>query len=142
MPAETTAVPIAKGTLWTGRIMSTIPISLVAFGSILKLMKTPQVLEGVARTGYPESLIVPVGIIELTCVVMYLIPRTSVLGAILLTALLGGATATCVRVGDPTFVMPVILGMMVWGGLFFRDPRIRALIPLRSSPVDDTRSQT
>jgi hypothetical protein len=132
MSVETTTVPIAKGMLWTGRVTSAIPIVFVTFGSIIKLMKTPQVIQGVARSGYPESLIRTVGTIELACVIVYIIPRTSVLGAILFTALLGGATATEVRIGDLTFIMPVILGMMVWGGLFFRDPRLRALIPLRS----------
>ncbi len=85
-----------------------------------------------AKAGYPESIIVPVGIIEIVCIVLYLIPRTSVPGAILFTPCLGAATATCVRVSDPTFVLPVILGVFVWGGLFFRDLRLRALIPLRS----------
>jgi hypothetical protein len=76
-------------------------------------------------------LVAPVGILEVICLVVYLIPRTSVLGAILLTGLLGGATVTTLRIGDPTFPMPVVLGMMVWGGLFLRDERLRALIPLR-----------
>jgi hypothetical protein len=74
---------------------------------------------------------VPIGILELFCVVVYLIPQTSVLGAILMTGLLGGATLTGLRAGDPTFPIPVVLGMMAWGGLFLRDVRLRALIPLR-----------
>jgi hypothetical protein len=94
-------------------------------------MKVPAVLEGFARAGLPERLIVTVGLIELMCVVVYVIPRTSVLGAILMTGLLGGATLTSVRVSDPTFPLPVIFGMLAWGGLFLRDVRLRELIPLR-----------
>jgi hypothetical protein len=119
--------------LWTGRVMSALPVLLILLGSVMKLMKLPSVLEGFARAGVPERLILPVGLIELLCVVVYLIPRTSVLGAILMTGLLGGATITTLRVGDPTYPMPVILGMMAWGGLYLRDRRLRELIPLRRS---------
>ncbi len=122
---------VSKAALWTGRMMSSLPVLLIIFGCILKLMKTPQVLEGFARAGVPAQLIVPVGLIELICVITYLIPRTSVLGAILMTGLLGGATLTSLRVADPTYPMPVFVGMLAWGGLFFRDARLRALIPLR-----------
>ena len=97
----------------------------------MKLMKLPSVLEGFARAGLPEKLIIPVGLIELICVVVYAIPRTAVLGAILMAGLLGGATLTSLRVGDPTYPMPVILGMLAWGGLYLRDLRLRDLIPLR-----------
>jgi hypothetical protein len=72
-----------------------------------------------------------VGIIELSCVIVYLIPRTAVLGAILMTALFGGATVTNLRVGNPLYIVPVVLGILAWAGLFFRDERVRALIPLR-----------
>ncbi len=122
---------VSKTTLWTGRVMSVLPVLLILLGCVMKLMKHPSVLEGFARAGVPERLILPVGLIELVCVVLYLIPRTSVLGAILMTGLLGGATITTLRVGDPTFPMPVILGMLAWGGLYLRDVRLRALIPLR-----------
>ena len=97
----------------------------------MKLMKPAPVVQGFAHFGYPESLALSIGILELACTVVYVIPRTSVLGAILLTGYLGGATATHVRIGDPFFV-PVGLGVLVWGGLFLRDDRLRALIPLRS----------
>lgn len=110
--------------------MSALPALLILLSSVMKLMKLPAVLEGFARMGLSERLIIPVGVIELLCVVVYLIPRTSVLGAILITGLLGGATITTLRVGDPTFPMPVILGMMAWGGLYLRDARVRTLIPL------------
>ncbi len=134
MSANVSAVSVPTRMLWTGRIMSALPVLLILFASSIKLAKTASAVEGTIKTGYPASLVVPVGIIELTCVVFYVIPATSVLGAILLTGLLGGATATLVRVGDPSIPLPIITGMLVWGGLFFRDPRIRALIPLRRDP--------
>lgn len=125
---------VSKAALWTGRVMSALPVLLILFGSIVKLMKTPQVLEGFARAGIPLQLVVPVGLIELICVVIYVIPSTSVLGAILMTGLLGGATLANLRVGEPTYPLPVLVGMLAWGGLFLRDVRLRALIPLRKSP--------
>ena len=103
---------------------------LLLFSAVLKLMKPAPVVEGFAQFGFPESLIFNLGILELACTVVYLIPRTSIFGAILLTGYLGGATATNVRVGAP-FLGPVIAGVLVWGGLYLRDLRMRALIPLR-----------
>ena len=128
---------VSKAALWTGRVMSALPVLLILLGSVMKLMKHPSVLEGFARAGLPERLIVPVGLIELVCVVVYLVPQTSVLGAILMTGLLGGATITTLRVGDPTYPMPVILGMLAWGGLYLRDVRLRGLIPLRKGSSGD-----
>jgi DoxX-like family len=122
---------ISKTMLWTGRVMSALPVLLVLMGAVMKLLRLPGVIEGFARAGAPQKLIMPVGLIELTCVVVYLIPRTAVLGAILMTGLLGGATITTLRIGDPTYPMPVILGMLAWGGLYMRDIRLRELIPLR-----------
>jgi hypothetical protein len=122
---------VSKGAKWTSYVMSALPVLLVLMGSVMKLMKLPAVIEGFAKAGLPEKLIVPVGVIELTCIVVYLIPRTSVLGAILMTGLLGGATLTELRIGDPTFPLPVVLGMLAWGALYLRDLRIRELIPLR-----------
>ena len=123
--------PVSKTTLWIGRVMSALPVLLVLFGSVVKLMKTASVVEGFVRAGVPERLIIPVGIIELVCVIVYVIPQTAVLGAILMTGLLGGATITNLRIGDPTYPMPVLLGMLAWGGLFLRDTRLRELIPIR-----------
>ena len=132
---------ISKSTLWTGRVMTAIPGLMILFGSILKMMKHPSVIEGFAHAGLPARLIVPVGLIELTCVVVYLIPRTAVLGALLMTGLLGGATISGLRIGDPTFPVLLILGMMAWGGLFLRDPRLRSLIPLRAPQSDSISTQ-
>ena len=123
--------PVSKTTLWIGRVMSALPALLVLMSSVMKLMKMAAVVEGFARTGVPERLIIPVGVIELACVIVYVIPQTAVLGAILMTGLLGGATITTLRIGDPTYPMPVVLGMLAWGGLFLRDTRLRELIPLR-----------
>lgn len=123
----------SKATVWVGRVMSAAPVLLVLFGSVVKLMKTAPVLEGFARAGIPERLIIPIGIIEMICVIVYVIPQTAVLGAILMTGLLGGATITTLRIADPTYPMPVILGMLAWGGLFLRDVRLRELIPIRKS---------
>jgi hypothetical protein len=122
---------ISKSALWTGRVISTLPVLFVLMGSVMKLMRLPAVHEGFARVGLPDKLIVPVGIIELICVITYLIPSTAVLGAILMTGLLGGAILTSVRVADPTYPLPALLGVLAWGGLFLRDVRLRALIPLR-----------
>jgi DoxX-like family len=127
---------ISKAAFWSGWVMSVLPILLVLLGSVMKLMKLPQVFEGFARAGLPASLIVPVGLIELMCVVVYAIPRTAVLGAILMTGLLGGATVTTLRIGDPTYAIPVVLGMLAWGGLFLREVRVRELIPLRKESVN------
>jgi len=114
-----------------GRIISALPVLLLLFSGVMKLMKPPSVMQGFAGYGYPESLILVVGLLEIACTVVYAIPSTSILGAILLTGYLGGATATNVRVGNPAFIMTTILGVLAWVGLFLRDDRLRALIPLR-----------
>jgi hypothetical protein len=122
---------VSKGRLWAGRVMSAIPVVMLLFAGTMKLIKAVSMVQGLVQHGYPENLVVIIGILELACTVVYLIPRTSVLGAILLTAFLGGATATNVRVKDPSFVFPVIFGVLLWAGLFLRDERLRALIPVR-----------
>jgi DoxX-like family len=129
-PAIQLASP-SKAALWTGRVMSALPVLMILFGSVVKLMRLPSVVEAFTRIGVPERLILPVGTIELLCCVIYVIPQTAVLGAILMTGLLGGATITGLRIGDPSYPLPVILGMLAWGGLFMRDPRLRELIPMR-----------
>ncbi len=122
--------------------MSAIPVLIVLLGTVMKLLKLAAVYEGFARAGLSERLIVPVGAIELVCVVTYLIPCTAVLGAILMTGLLGGATLTSLRIADPTYPLPVLLGMLAWGGLFMRDLRLRALMPLRRSASADLVERT
>jgi len=126
--------PVSKKMLWAGWIMSALPVLLLVFSAVAKLIKPASVVDGFVRLGYPESLILPIAILELVCAAVYALPRTSMLGAILLTGYLGGATASLVRVGE-AFWGPVIAGVLVWGGLFLRDPRLRALIPLRREPA-------
>ena len=109
--------------------MSALIALLMVFSAVMKLMKPPAVVQGFAHFGFPEGLLLPLGILELACTLVYVVPRTSVLGAILLTGYLGGATAVSVRIGEP-FIAPVIIGVLVWGGLFLRDRRLRELIPL------------
>ncbi|HKW24411.1 MAG TPA: DoxX family protein [Terriglobales bacterium] len=123
--------PGSKRTMWPGRIISAIPAVILLFGGIMKLAGLPSVAQGFAQYGYQARSIPVVGILEVACTVVYLVPRTAVLGAILMTGLLGGAIASNVRINNPAFVAPLILGLPVWGGLYFRDPRLRALIPLR-----------
>jgi hypothetical protein len=132
MSSDTQSAPASKKMLWAGRIISALPVLMLLLSGVMKLMKPASVVQGFAHFGYPESVIFSIGIIELACTVVYLIPRTSVLGAILLTGYLGGATATNVRIGDPLFFVPAVLGVLVWGGLYLRDAKLRALIQLRS----------
>jgi DoxX-like protein len=126
----TQTTPVSKKALWAGYIMSALPVLMLLLSGVMKLVKPAPVMQGFAHFGFPESLILPLGILELACTVIYLIPSTSVLGAILLTGYLGGATVTNLRVGDSS-IFPVIMGVLIWGGLFLRDQRLRALIPLR-----------
>jgi hypothetical protein len=126
--------PLSKGRLWTGRIMSALPALFLLVDGVGKLIKPAPVVEGTVQLGYPESVLLGLGIVLLTCTILYTIPRTAILGAILLTGYLGGAIATHVRVGSPLFshiLFPVYLAVLIWGGLYLRDERLRALIPLR-----------
>lgn len=116
--------------LWAGYTMTALPALTLLMSAVMKLMKPASVVEGFSQLGLPEALALGLGILELSCTVVYVIPRTSILGAILLTGYLGGATLAHLRVGDP-FVSPIIVGVLVWGGVFLREPRLRALIPLR-----------
>lgn len=129
MTSET--APISKRQLWAGRIFSALPVLMLLASGVMKIVKPAPVLQEFARLGYSESVLMAIGILELACTAVYVIPRTSILGAILLTGYLGGATATHVRVGDP-FIPPVVFGVLLWAGLYLRDERLRALIPLRS----------
>lgn len=133
MTSDVQTVPVSQGMLWTGRIMSGLPALLLLFGGVMDLVKPASVVEGVLKMGYPESIIFGLGITVLVCTILYLIPRTSVLGAILLTGYLGGAVATHVRINDLRSVpLPVVVAVLLWGGLYLRDSRLRALLPLRS----------
>ncbi len=131
MQSGTQTAPASRKRLWAGRIISTLVVLFLLFDAVAKLMWIAPVLQAFARLGYPESLAVPIGILLLACTAVYVIPRTSVLGAILLSAYLGGAIATHVRAGEP-FYFPVVFGVLVWGGLYLREDRLGELVPLRS----------
>jgi hypothetical protein len=127
MQSSTQTAPASKKRLWTGRIISTLPALFLLVDGVGKLVKPTPVVEETVRLGYSESVLLGLGVVLTGCVILYVIPHTSVLGAILLTAYLGGATATHVRVGDPLFpvVFPIILGALIWGGLYLRAGRLR-----------------
>jgi hypothetical protein len=124
---------VSGARITAGYILSGLSSLFLLFDGILKLFKPAVVVNGTVELGYNESVIIPLGIVLTASTVLYLIPRTAVLGAILLTGYLGGAVATHVRVGAGAFpiVFPVIFGALVWGGLFLRDTRIAELLPLR-----------
>ncbi len=130
MPSVVQTAPASKTMLWTGRVISALMIVFMLFDAGVKVLKLPAAVEGTVRLGYPVSTIQPIGVIALVCVLLYAIPRTSILGAILLTGYLGGATATQVRVQDAWFIFPPILGALIWAGLYLRDEGLRALVPL------------
>jgi tryptophan-rich sensory protein len=124
--------PSSKALIWTGRVMSGLAAIFLLWDGVMKLFKPVFVVEATVRLGYPESTIIGIGVILVVCTIIYIIPQTSVVGAILLTGYLGGAVATQVRAGGTLFtiIFPVIMGALVWGGLFLRENRLRALIPL------------
>ena len=120
---------------WAGIVISAIPTLFLLMDALGKLVKPEPVVSGTVELGYPETVILPLGIVLLICTILYAIPLTSALGAILLTGYLGGAVATHVRIGNPLFthmLFPVYLGIMIWLGLYLRDVRLRSLVPLRS----------
>ncbi len=125
----------SKAVYWVGWVLSILVSALMTLSAAMKLVKAEPAIKGLtSEFGYSESVIIPLGITEMLCMILYMIPRTAVLGAILLTGYLGGAVATHLRVGE-VFAMPAILGVLVWLGLYLRDPRIRALIPFCSKPA-------
>jgi hypothetical protein len=126
LPAST----VAKRTQWIGHIMGLLPVLMLVASAIMKFAKPAAVVEGFAHLGWSEGSAFGLGILELACTVVYLIPGTAVLGAILLTGYLGGAIATTLRVGD-SYIPTAVMGVMLWGGLFLREPRLRALLPMR-----------
>ena len=133
MQSPTQAAPVSTKALWAGRILSALAVLFLLFDGVTKIMKVAPVLQASAQLGYPVSLIVSIGGVLLICTGIYAIPRTSVLGAILLTGYLGGAVASQARIGNPLFetLFPIIFGALIWVGIFLREDRLRALIPLR-----------
>ncbi|PYT82680.1 MAG: hypothetical protein DMG40_05240 [Acidobacteria bacterium] len=139
-PASQGAAPVerpsvsARGALWTGRILTALAVLFLLFDGITKVMRVPAVLKASAQLGLSDKLIVAIGVTLLLCTGLYVIPRTAVLGAVFLTGYLGGAVSIQLRVGNPLFsetLFPVYFGVLVWLGLYLRESRLRALVPLR-----------
>ena len=133
--SNTQTPAVAKKRLWAGRILSFLPALFLLLDGVMKLVKPAFVVEATVRLGYPERVILGIGIALVVCTLIYLIPRTAGLGAILLTGYLGGAVATHVRAETGWFeiLFPVVLCTLLWAGLVLRDDRLRTLIPLRNS---------
>ena len=136
MRPETDAAPVSRTARYVGRFLTGFSALFLLFDGIMKVMKVAPVLEACAPLQIPEHVIPGLGIVLTVATLIYLIPQTAILGAILLTGYLGGATWTHVRMGGPVFpmVFPSLVGAMVWGGLCLREPRLRALFPLRMQP--------
>jgi len=135
MRSGTQTAPVSKKRLWAGRILSGVAVLFLLFDGVIKVMVIAPVVESMVRLGWPVRLAPVLGILELLLIAVYLIPRTSILGAILLTGYLGGAVATHVRIGDPLFInalFPTYVAVLLWGGLFLRDDRVRTLMAPRS----------
>ena len=134
MQAILPTAPASGAALWTGRILSGLVVVFLLFDGAIKVVEMDVVKQTLAELGYPTDIAFGLGVLTLAIGVLYAIPRTSVLGAILLTGLLGGAMATHLRVGSPVFshlLFGLYIGLMAWGGLFLRDERLRAMLPLR-----------
>jgi hypothetical protein len=131
METQTTTAPVSKGLRWASYVISALPVLMLIFSASGKFFKPAGMETNIEPLGWRMDQMTALGILEVGCLIFYLIPRTAVFGAILLTAYLGGATATHVRIGDP-FFFPVALGALLWAGLYLRETRLRALVPLRS----------
>jgi hypothetical protein len=122
---------------WAGRILSGIAVLFLLFDGVTKLMHVSAVVKGTTELGYPESSVTVIGVIVLACTLLHVIPRTAVLGAVLLTGFLGGAVASQVRVGNPLFsheLFPVYIAVLVWLGLWLRNPRFRRVVAMAFAP--------
>jgi len=128
------ASSVSTRSVWTGRVLSALGALFMTFDGIIHILRITPVVDAFAQLGFPLSASRALGIIEIVCVVLYLLPRTTVLGAILLTGYLGGPRTTQINIGSPLFsttLFPVYVALLLWGGLYFRDERVRNLIPLR-----------
>jgi hypothetical protein len=128
---DTNTPPASKAGRWASRIFRGLAVAFLVFDATMKLLKVPPVVEAMAHMGFPDDTARPIGVILLACVLLYVVPRTAVLGAVLLTGYLGGAIASHLRLEDPLFshtLFPIYFGVLLWGGLYLRDPRVRALV--------------
>jgi hypothetical protein len=129
MPTPTSDQP--SWMTWTGRVLTALPALLLTMSAGMKLAGRPEVVEAfVGHFGFPAGALAPIGVVELACAALCVVPRSAVLGAVLATGYLGGAIVTHVRLGEG-FAAPLLVGVLVWGGLFLRDGRVRALLPWR-----------
>jgi len=130
---------ISSAALWTGRILGALVVLFMLFDAGVKVLKLDMAVKGTAQVGYPVSTVAPIGWAALISVILYAIPQTSVLGAILLTGYLGGAVATNVRISSPLGfdLIPAIVGALAWGALWLRNERLRAMIPLRREAISN-----
>jgi hypothetical protein len=130
------AASVSSGRVWTGRVIGGLIAAFMLLDAAMKFVKPPQVAEAFVRTGWPLELSVVLGVILLVSTVLYLIPQTAVLGAILLTGYFGGAVATNLRLENPLFshtLFPVYFGLLTWFALWLREPRLCELVPLRKA---------
>ncbi len=138
LSAAPAAVPDRR-TLWAGRVVSVFPPLAMAMSAAFKLVGgvtgSRELMDNWIASGYPPAALLPIGVVELACAILYVIPRTSVLGAVLVTGYLGGAVATHVRLSQGVWIAPAILGALAWLGLLLREPRLRPLLPLRRGPT-------
>jgi hypothetical protein len=133
MQSTTLTATVGTRRLWIGRIMSTLAVLFLLFDSIVKILGLPVAVDATTELGYRVGIVGGIGILELICLLIYVVPRTATLGAVLLTGYLGGAVASQLRVGHPLFshvLFPIYVAVFIWGGLFIRDGRLRALVAL------------
>lgn len=124
----------SSGRRWTAWTLRGLGVAFLTFDVGIKLLQLPMAIEGTTVLGYPASAVFTIGLIQLLCLVLYVVPATSVFGAVLFTGYLGGAIATHLRLGNPLFshvLFPIYVALFLWGGLYLQEPRLRALIPLR-----------
>jgi hypothetical protein len=134
-PTAATSSSRSNKSRWAGRVMTGLAVLFLTFDATIKVLELPAAVEGTTQLGYPASVIVGLGVLQLILLVVYLVPRTSALGAVLWTGYLGGAVATHLRVGDPLFshvLFPVYVGALIWGGLWLRDEELRSIVPIRT----------
>ncbi len=134
MPASWNSATRPNATLWTGRVLSAWIVLFMIFDGVMKLIKPQVVVSAMAELGYPDDLTLGLGVLGLVCTFFYAIPRTSIFGAILLTGYLGGAISAKARIEETSLLFAVAMGVIAWAGLYFRDGRLRALIPVNHEP--------
>jgi hypothetical protein len=130
MNTSTPAAP-SRSAVWTGRVLSGLVVAFLAFDAVIKLTASAEAVKGTGDLGYAPSVLLPLGLIQVVCLVLYLVPRTAILGAVLWTGYLGGAIATHLRVGNPLVshtLFPIYVAVFLWGGLFLRDARVKNLL--------------